>query len=272
MSTWTDEITAWSLAMRAQRASEQTIALRVYHLRRLADWAGDRSPWTLTLDDLMTWTGSHAWKRETARSVRSSLRRFWSWGVLTGRTPIDPARSLPTIAPAPPNPRPAPRPAVVTALREADERLLLMLRLANECGMRRGEVAQVHTNDVVPDLVGWSLRVHGKGSRERLVPLPDDLARSLRRQPPGWVFPGADNGHLSARWVGRLVSRSLPQDVTMHQLRHLCATELHDQTKNLRVVQRVLGHASVATTERYVAVHDSEVRDAIRNRSRSWGA
>ncbi|MBN9328088.1 tyrosine-type recombinase/integrase [Cellulomonas sp. 73-145] len=266
---WGIEIEAWRLALAAAGRPKTTIELRTYHLRRLASWAAPRGPWDLTLDDLIGWTGAMLWEAETRRSVRSSLRGFWRWAVLTGRARVDVAIGLPPITPKEPRPRPAPPAAVHDAIATADPRLRLMLRLANELGMRRGEVAQVHTDDLLADLVGWSLRVHGKGARERVVPLPDDLAAVIRRC-SGFVFPGACEGHLSARWVGRLVSRSLPQEVTMHQLRHLAATELHDETHNLRLVQRLLGHASLTTTQRYVLVRDNELRAAVGQRSAEW--
>lgn len=175
------------------------------------------------------------------------------------------------IRPDQPQPRPADAPSVHTALRCADQRLALMLRLANELGMRRGEVAQVHPeHDLVQDLVGWALIVHGKGTRQRVIPLPDDLAQLLREAPAGYLFPSPNGGHLSPHWVGTLVSRALPDGTTMHQLRHLCATEVHDQTHDLRLVQTLLGHASLATTQRYVAVDDSKIREAIADRSRRW--
>ena len=270
--TWTDEIDAWALALRAAGHPATTVGLRTYHLRRLAGWAGARDPWGLTLDDLLRWTGSYEWKVETRRSYRSSLRAFWRWGVLTDRTTYDAAIGLPSIHPAQPKPRPAPPAAVEAALEEADRRVWLMLRLANELGMRRGEVARVHSVDVTRDLLGWSLHVHGKGSRDRVVALPDSLARALREERAGWLFPGADGGHLSARWVGTLVSRTLPKGVSMHGLRHLCATELHDETHDLRAIQQLLGHASVATTERYVAVHPDAVRSMVSTRSKRWAA
>jgi integrase/recombinase XerC len=58
----------------------------------------------------------------------------------------------------------------------------------------------------------------------------------------------------------------------MHALRHLCATELHDETHDLRAIQQLLGHASVATTERYVAVHPDAVRSMVSTRSKRWAA
>jgi integrase/recombinase XerC len=270
--TWTSEIDAWALALRAAGYPATTVYLRAYHLRRLAGWAGVRDPWDLTLDDLLTWTGGHDWARETRRSCRSSLRGFWGWGVLTERTGVNVALGLPVIAPAQPKPRPAPPAAVEVALQDAPRRVWLMLRLANELGMRRGEVARVHSDDVTRDLLGWSLHVHGKGSRDRLVALPDTLARAIAEEPAGYLFPGQDHGHLSARWVGTLVSRTLPVGVSMHALRHLCATELHDATHDLRAIQQLLGHASVATTERYIAVLPDTVRRMVTDRSKRWAA
>jgi integrase len=147
--------------------------------------------------------------------------------------------------------------------------------------MRRGEVTLIcPEHDLVRDASatsagvtsdsGWSLIVHGKGSRNRVLPLPDDLAAIIRAVPHGYLFPGPTGGHLTPHWVGTLVSRALADGTTMHQLRHLCATEIHDQTHDLRLVQTLLGHASLATTQRYVAVDDSKVRDAITERSRRW--
>lgn len=122
-SLWSDALTAWPAALRAAGRAEQTIALRVYHLSRLAVWAGERPPWSLTLDDLLTWTGSQRWDRETRRSYRASLRGFWRWGVATGRTFIDVAAGLPPIPTRGPRPRPAPPEAVRVALSEADARV-----------------------------------------------------------------------------------------------------------------------------------------------------
>ena len=54
-----------------------------------------------------------------------------------------------------------------------------MLRLGAECGLRRGEIARVHSDDVMDDLLGRSLVVRGKGDKQRIVPLPDDLADEI---------------------------------------------------------------------------------------------
>jgi site-specific recombinase XerD len=268
---WAEAIESWRIAMNAMRLSPQTIDLRAYHLKRLARAGLAASPWAVERAQLLEWTGQHEWRRETARAARSSLRRFWAWGISTGRATENIADVLPMVKPEQPRPRPASPRVVCGALVEADARVALMIRLANELGMRRAEVAQVHPlNDLVEDFGGWALVVHGKGFRKRVLPLPDDLAEVLRAAPPGYLFPSPAGGHLSPHWVGTLVARALADGTTMHQLRHLCATELHEQTRDLRLVQCLLGHASIATTQRYVAVDDKQVRDAVAARSQRW--
>src|SRR5690606_20757022 len=100
-------------------------------------------PWDLGVDDLLEWAGQFEWSRETARSVRSSLRRFWQWAIETERTQANTAAALPPIAAAQPKPRPAEQDAVRKALLVDDPRVRLMIRLANELGMRRAEVSRV---------------------------------------------------------------------------------------------------------------------------------
>lgn len=164
-------------------------------------------------------------------------------------------------------PRPAPEQAYRSALRAADARGRVILRLAAEVGLRRAEVAQVHGRDLIEDLTGWSLVVHGKGGRDRIVPLPADLAVEVRAQlmaaGGGWMLPGDDQGHLSPRHVGIIASRLLPGDWTMHTLRHRCASRAYAGDRDLLSVQQLLGHASVATTQRYVRLPDDALRRAV---------
>lgn len=260
---WREPIQEWATALRAAGRAQTTIRTRCEHLRWLARDHAHRHPWDLTLDDLTTWAGSHTWARETRRAVRASLRSFYTWGETTGRARTNPTTGLPRIEPAQPRPHPTPDLAYRAALAGADPRERLILRLAAETGLRRGEVAQVHTRDLLEDLDGWSLLVHGKGSRERIVPLPPALAAELRAQPPGWVFPGEDNGHLSPRWIGKLITRLLPEHWTMHSLRHRFATRAYAATGDLLAVQHLLGHTTPTTTQVYVRIADDSLRRAV---------
>lgn len=259
---WRVAIDDYLNSQRAAGAPSTTLATRRAHLehaaRRLLG-----SPWTITPDELVDWCGRQAWERETRRGRRSTFRSFWGWAVASERTSCNPALALPTIPPGEPRSRPTPDRVYKEGLVAARARDRLILRLAAELGLRRAEVAQVHTDDLIEDLLGWSLLVHGKGGRERVVPLPDGLARTLRDLPEGFVFPGDDHGHLSPRWVGKIASSLLPDHWTMHTLRHRFATLAYDVDKDVFVVQELLGHASPATTRRYVKTRRENLRRTV---------
>jgi integrase len=108
---------------------------------------------------------------------------------------------------------------------------------------------------------GPSLLFHGKGGKLRVVPIGDDLAAAITAV-DGYLFPAGDDGHLTPQHVGRLMAAALPDHWTAHTLRHRFATRAYRGTRNLRAVQTLLGHSSVATTERYTAVDDDEIRAA----------
>ncbi len=259
---WAGAVEAWTHALRAAGRAETTIKTRADHVARLGRSIGC-GPWEVTGDALVTWAGTRSWARETRRSVRSSVRGFYSWAHKAGLVEADPSLSLPHVTPGAPRPRPAPEAIYRQSLALATPRERLILRLAAEAGMRRGEIAVVHTRDLFEDLMGWSLVVHGKGGRERLVPLPTPLALELRLRGPGWVFPGDDHGHLSPRWVGKLATRVMPEAWTLHTLRHRFATKAYGLERDLLVTQTLLGHASPVTTRRYVAIDAERLRSTV---------
>lgn len=76
------------------------------------------------------------------------------------------------------------------------------------------------------------------------------------------MFPNGAGGHLSAGHVGKLVARALPNQWTIHTLRHRCATLAFRGSRNLRAVQTLMGHASILTTEHHTQVTDDEIRAA----------
>ncbi|MCQ4120400.1 tyrosine-type recombinase/integrase [Rhodococcus tibetensis] len=269
---WISFLEAFTLALRAAGKPQTTISTRLNHLRRLARTCGHHSPWTLTGDQLVAWCGRQDWSSETRRSYRGTLRAFWSWGVETGQVAENAAAALPKVPASRPRPRPAPERVYAEALAVARPRERLMLRLAAECGLRRAEVSRIHAEDILEDLDGWSLRVHGKGGRERIVPMPASLAVEVRRGAAGhtpghgaagWLFPGDDGGHLSPRWVGKLVTQLLPGAHTMHALRHRFATRAYLVDRDTFTVQELLGHASPDTTRRYVYVPRESLRRTV---------
>lgn len=263
--TWAREIDGYLTALKGAGRSPETVKARRQQLRMLARWAGRRSPWNLSTDDLLEWMASRDWAQERRRSVRSTLQGFYRWGVGSGRTEHDPAQSLPIIRAAVPRPRPCDDDVLRSAVKAAPERDVLMVRLAAECGLRRAEVSQIHTRDVIAGSKRgqYSLVVHGKGNKERVVPLPPILAKELLRRPRGFVFPGRIDGHLSARWVGKVVGGWLDQGYTMHSLRHWFSTVTYEETNDLLGLGEILGHASPETTRRYVRLSDVRGRGLV---------
>lgn len=256
---WQEQISAWDTYLRAANRPATTRQLRAYHLRRLAHERRDVGPYDLTFEDLISWLADHAWAAETRRSYRASLRGFYGWAHAMGRVATNPAYALPPITPRRGLPRPVPDDVVIDALDRAGVRERLMVLVLSETGIRRGELAQLHADDVERDLVGWSLRVRGKGARERLVPITNELARIIRladtaQAGAGWVFPGKIDGHLSARRVGELVGDVLGGGWTAHTLRHRFATLAYSVERDLRAVQELLGHSKPETTATYTLV------------------
>lgn len=261
-SPWHHAISDYLDYLKAGGSPLTTIETRRQHLYFLARAFGG-SPWNLTPKRMLIVFGDLVCMPETRRSRRTTLRSFYGWAVDVGHTATNTALSLPKVRASKPNPRPVPDGVYADALAAAKPRERLMLRLASEAGLRRTEVATGHSRNLFQDLDGWTLHVMGKGRRERDVPLADDLAQQLRALPAGWFFPGNDHGHLSPRWVGTLLGRLLPGIWTMHKLRHRAATRWYEVDHDVFVVQRLLGHASPATTQAYVAVKDDRLRRTV---------
>lgn len=257
-----------ALFVREQRAlgrTEQTIVLRRAHLAALARDLDPLGPWEVTFYDLVDWMAGHRWARETRRSHRSTVRAFYSWAAARGLVESDPAAALPKTGSTQPHPRPASEGTVRAAVLSAVDRdTRLMVRLAAELGMRRAEVAAVHSRDVIESSGGrWALVVHGKGQRERVLPLPSALAVELRARDEGYLFPGKFGGHITPANVGRRVSQLLPDGTGMHALRHRFASRAYALEHDLFAVQSLLGHASPETTRRYVAVPEDRMRRTV---------
>lgn len=260
---WALELRGFRSYLRANGHPETTTGLRMRQLSRFARDHASLEPYAVTLDDLVEWLSGKRWAADTRRAMRSALVSFYRWAEDTGRAEANPTARLPIVRPAQPRPRPALEADYRAALARASERETLALRLAAELGMRRAEVAVVHSADLAGEPGSWALIVHGKGQRRRTIPLPSGLAAVLRSLPPGYAFPGHDHGHLSPEYVGKLVSRLLPPGVTMHALRHRFATRAYNIDRDVFTVQQLLGHASPATTQRYVQVSDSNMRRLV---------
>lgn len=259
---WADAITAWDEELRSAGRSKETRYTRTYHLRRFGHDHPRMNPWNVDRETLTAWMARHDWQPETRRSYISSLRTFYAWAHASGRVRMNPAFSLPKVKVPRAQPRPAPNDVVDDGLRNVDLRVRLMILILAFTGMRRGEVARLHTDWLERDLNGWYIRATGKGGHTRIIPIEDKIASALRLLPRGFVFPGQVDGHLSASYVGKLVSRALAPGWTAHTLRHRYATLVYSVERDIRAVQELLGHASVKTTQIYTFVPDEARRRA----------
>jgi integrase/recombinase XerD len=143
-------------------------------------------------------------------------------------------------------------------------------------GIRVGELCKLRVQDASPDAL--SLRVHGKGSRDRVVYVTDVALRAdltslmaARRRQGGIATSifinrvGSDLRPQSIRSGLRRAAENLglTRRVTPHMLRHTAATLLIETGVDIRIVQRLLGHSSIATTELYTHVSDEALRTTL---------
>ncbi len=259
---WRKAIEGYLAHERAGGKRTSTSSARRQHLEHLARRV-NVGPWQVTTDILLDFLAAQEWASETRRGRRTTFARFYRWGMFRGFVHVNPVDDTPRVRTVNGAARPTPDAAYREALIAADPRAQLMLRLAAEVGMRRGEVAQAHTRDLMVDLVDYSLIVHGKGGKTRIVPLPRSLGKQIATEAAGYLFPGRDNGHLSPRYVGKIIRDLLPGEWTMHTLRHRFGTRAYALTSDLLLVQDLLGHASPSTTRRYVAGNPARARAAI---------
>ncbi|SKN09033.1 integrase [Mycobacteroides abscessus subsp. massiliense] len=261
---WESAIGAWITWLRIAGIPSTTIRLRRGHIRMVARTSQTKGPAHVDLGVLVRVCSEHQWSNEHRRGVRRSLIMFFEWAISEGRVDENPAVGLPKVPGGTPNPRPCPEHLWSELVRTAPPREKMMVRLAGELGMRRAEVAVCHRDDLLRDSTGFALLVHGKGGRQRLLPITDSLAHAIIAFcPGGYLFPGQENGHLSAHYVGKLIGNRMPQGWSMHKLRHRFATLGLAATGDLLAMRDALGHASVATTQLYTASYPGKVRDVV---------
>ena len=258
---WRKSINGWTDTLRAAGLSAQTIKSRRYKMVHLATLLMPSGPEDVTTEQIVQAFARQQWKPETRKAYRNTISSFFRWLHKSGRRSDDPSLDVPRVKKPHAHPRPCPDRYIAAAMKMATTSERLMIRLGAECGLRRGEIARVHSDDVVADSAGRSLIVRGKGDKQRIVPLPDDLA-GIIMDARGYLFPGRFSGHVEESYIGDHISRLLPDGYAAHTLRHRFATTAYAATHDLFVVAELLGHESVETTEHYVAMPDGRLREA----------
>jgi integrase/recombinase XerC len=225
------------------------------------------------------------YSRRSMARMTASLRRFWRF--LVDR---DVASSNPwSVVRTPRLPRTLPRAVAADQLsrlldqlptdQPGDLRNRTLFELLYATGMRVSEIVSLDTRDI--DLTNRELRVWGKGRKERVVVFGrvagDWVGRYVAQgrpalaggRPQSALFVNNRGGRLTVRSVQRLLKQHaetiLHTRITPHMLRHSFATDLLNGGADLRIVQELLGHASLSTTQVYTALSQEKLMDTYRS-------
>ena len=220
-------------------------------------------------------------RRSVARKV-STLRRYFRWAVRTGVVPVDPSINLSAPSGDGRLPRVLRQDELTTLLDDPGPRLAddpptlrarddAVLEVLYGSGVRVGELCGLDLADL--DLPHGRATVWGKGGKQRAVPLGVPAVAALRewvdrarpslvtpQTPAGALFLNRRGKRLTPRDVRRIVDHRAPAPTHPHALRHTFATHLLDGGADLRSVQELLGHADLATTQRYTHVSRERLR------------
>ena len=221
----------------------------------------------------------------TSKRKMASLQAYFLWLVRLGRLERSPLELKGIYIKLPKRlPRAVPRSEVRRLLHECrgdevgtkGDQMALALQLLVATGVRIGELCAINIEDVAPH--GTAICIRGKGNRERTVFVSNRdlqvslahlcLQRSQQSSPMPAVFVNRRRHRLTPQTfrlrLHRLrVSSALTSRITPHRLRHTAATLLIEAGVDIRFVQRLLGHASISTTEIYTQVVDESLRNAL---------
>jgi site-specific recombinase XerD len=246
----------WLTWLGAGNAAHSTLRLRGYALHAFARRVDLRTADGPDVADYLASLPGGAWSHS---SHLAALRGFYRWAVLTGVVDHDPTKLVHGIKVPDGVPRPVPEHVVQAALASCDGQTRLMILLGAYAGLRRAEIAALHSVDVSDT----TLTVCGKGGRTRLIPVHPRLRPYLGFT--GYAFPShrIPGAHVHPDTVGTHVAAALGGGYTCHQLRHRFATVVYAACHDVLVVQRLLGHADVATTMIYVGIGMESERAAV---------
>lgn len=241
----------------------------------------------VTLSDMRSWMARCRAEEIGARSLArklSAVKSFYRW--LSEREGFDATAVM--AARAPKFQKKLPRPLAEDAAQGVIETLDLqsqvpwvaardqaVVTLLYGCGLRISEALGLTGADLP---LGGSLRIIGKGGKERVVPVIGPAREAVEvylrlcpypTEPDTALFRGVRGGALGPRAVQKVVEQvrlqlGLPASVTPHAMRHSFATHLLNAGGDLRAIQELLGHASLSTTQAYTAVDTARLMEVYR--------
>lgn len=222
-----------------------------------------------TEDDLDVWQAQLKVGPSSVMTYTAHVRAFYKWAHETGRIATNPAERL--ILPRLNRrlPRPIPEQDLRLALVTARGDLVPILVLAGYLGLRAGEIAAITRDDLISHGELKVLVVHGKGGKERAVPIPVEALALLQPMlaSQGHIFRTPTGLPADGNYVSRVVSahlREIGLPYTCHQLRHRFGTVIYGMCRDLRQTQELMGHAHPDTTAGYVAVNEQRAARTVR--------
>lgn len=206
----------------------------------------------------------------------ASLRGYFKWLCANEYCKSDPTLTLEQ----PKLPKRLPKVMTIQEIEEIlsqnlDELHTVILELLYGCGLRVSELANIETNDI--DIKSKYLQCMGKGSKERIVPLGKKAVAALKKYLPVRDFNLKKNNIVTKKLLvnqdGRILTRQdiytfihsqgdkIHKHISPHTLRHSFATHLLENGADLRVVQELLGHSDVSTTQLYTHVSKKRLKE-----------
>lgn len=270
---WQDAVDTWMKWQLAGGRSRETLRTRWYQVGRFSRLV-DKPIGEVTADDVISYFILGEESREKGlslsakRGVRSCLNSFYEWCVRQGVTAANPIVDVPVIPLGSPAGLICPEHAINEAIKSDDDITVDMVMLGAWLGLRRIEIASIDlASDIEDNPEAMRLLVHGKGRKERVLPVPGELARRLRRRPSGYLFPGRFGGHASVDYVATRIKSSTGWP--SHSLRRRFATMAYYRSGcNILLVSQMLGHSSVGTTMNYIGLNAAEMKQTIESVTR----
>lgn len=258
----------WCRSMKSRNFSRATIASYRQNVGLFIGWTADHHiPLaSVTAGDVVDWLDSRKLGPRARYAYISCVATFYRWAVREEHLPSDPTVRVDRPRLGRYLPRPAPLEPVLRAIEGAEPREALMIACGAFAGMRRAEIAVLRAEDFLLAHTPPMVLLHGKGGRERLVPLHDVILAALRRYglpKTGWLFPSPTGRGMTPSYVGKIMTAAC-EGISPHMLRHLFGTNGYAVCQDLRVVQELLGHASPSTTAIYTAFSPLVAAETVR--------
>lgn len=261
----------WETWQQAQSLAARTVAERMRIMERFRQSSG-ADPETADYPTIVAWLARDGgsprpWSPATRATYKSALASWYDWLARMEYRPDNPMVRIGKVRVPRREARPvadAHMPKLLSQRMHARTRAMILL--AGYAGLRVHEVAKIRGEDIDP--IARTLTVVGKGGKRATMPLADALVALAATMPRrGWWFPSRDrSGHVQARSVSAMIGQVMVRarvPGTAHSLRHWFATTLVDEDVDIRTVQELLRHASLATTQIYTRVSDERRRAAV---------